>query len=295
MFEPTITVIYIALVLFGLVLGSFAGASVWRLRARQLAADKKAGEPIDHAEYSQLKKLAHQKLSSDRSRCLHCGYELRWYDLIPLASWLLLRGRCRSCHKPIGIMEPLIELGTALFFVLSFMLWPVALTSALPIAGFIIWLIAGVGLAIMFAYDTKWFLLPDRVNFAVIVLGLISAILMIIASPNVLDAFLNVVGSVIVLSGIYFVLYMVSKGRWIGFGDIKLGLGLGLLLGDWRLAFIALFLANLIGTLIIIPLMATGKLKRNAHVPFGPLLIAGAIIAKLVGMGIAEFYTLSLM
>jgi leader peptidase (prepilin peptidase)/N-methyltransferase len=295
MFEPIIAVIYVALVLFGLVFGSFAGASVWRLRARQLAADKKAGEPVDHAEYAQLKGLAHEKLLSDRSRCLHCGYELRWYDLIPLVSWLSLRGRCRSCHKPIGIMEPLIELGTALFFVISFLLWPIALTSALPIASFIIWLIAGVGLAIMFAYDAKWFLLPDRVNFAVIGLGFVSAILMIIASPNVLDASLNVVGSVVVLSGIYFVLYMVSKGRWIGFGDIKLGLGLGLLLGDWRLAFIALFLANLIGTLIIIPLMATGKLKRNAHVPFGPLLIAGAIIAKLVGMGIAEFYTLSLM
>jgi leader peptidase (prepilin peptidase)/N-methyltransferase len=295
MFEPIIAVIYVALVLFGLVFGSFAGASVWRLRARQLAADKKAGEPVDHSEYAQLKGLAHEKLLSDRSRCLHCGYELRWYDLIPLVSWLSLRGRCRSCHKPIGIMEPLIELGTALFFVISFLLWPIALTSALPIASFIIWLIAGVGLAIMFAYDAKWFLLPDRVNFAVIGLGFVSAILMIIASPNVLDASLNVVGSVVVLSGIYFVLYMVSKGRWIGFGDIKLGLGLGLLLGDWRLAFIALFLANLIGTLIIIPLMAIGKLKRNAHVPFGPLLIAGAIIAKLVGMGIAEFYTLSLM
>lgn len=295
MFEPTIIVIYIALILFGLALGSFAGATVWRLRARQLAADKKAGEPVDHAEYTQLKKLSHQKISTDRSRCLHCGYELRWIDLIPLVSWLTLRGRCRECHKPIGIMEPLMELGTALFFLLSFIFWPVALTSALPIAGFIIWLIAGIGLAIMFVYDTKWFLLPDKINFAVIGLGLVSAILTIIASPNIIGAILNVLGSVAVLSGIYFVLYMVSRGRWIGFGDIKLGLGLGLLLADWKIALIALFFANFIGCLIVIPLMATGKLKRNAHVPFGPLLIAGAIVAKLVGMGIAEFYTLSLM
>ena len=295
MFEPTIAIIYIALVLFGLVLGSFAGATVWRLRARQLEADKKAGERVDHAEYTQLKKLAHQKVATDRSRCLHCGYELRWYDLIPLVSWLSLRGRCRECHKPIGIMEPLIELGTALFFVLSFAFWPVALTGGLSIAGFIIWLIAGVGLAIMFAYDAKWFLLPDRVNFIVIGLGLVSAILTIFSASNVLDAFLNAIGSVAVLSGIYFVLYLISKGLWIGFGDIKLGLGLGLLLADWKIAVIALFFANFIGCLIVIPLMATGKLKRNAHVPFGPLLIAGAIIAKLVGMGIAEFYTLSLM
>jgi len=292
MFEP---VIYIALVLFGLVLGSFAGATVWRLRARQLEADKKAGEPVDHKEYTQLKKLAHQKVATDRSRCLHCGYELRWYDLIPLVSWLTLRGRCRECKKPIGFMEPLIELGTALFFVLSYVLWPVALTGTLPIAGFILWLIAGVGLAIMFAYDTKWFLLPDKINFAVIGIGLVSAILTIIAAPNVVDAIFSVLGAVAVLSGIYFVLYIVSKGRWIGFGDIKLGLGLGLLLADWRLAVIALFLANLIGCLIVIPLMAIGKLKRNAHVPFGPLLIAGAIVAKFVGIAFIDFYMFGLI
>lgn len=295
MFEPTIAIVYVALVLFGLILGSFAGATVWRLRARQLVADKKAGEHVDHAEYTQLKKLAHQKVATDRSRCLHCGYELRWYDLIPLVSWLMLRGRCRQCHQLIGRMEPLIEIGMALFFVLSFAFWPVALTGVVAIAGFIIWLIAGIGLAILFTYDAKWFLLPDKINFVVIGLGLVSAVLTIISADNVWGAIASVIGSVAVLSGIYFVLYLISKGRWIGFGDIKLGLGLGLLLADWRIALIALFLANFIGCLIVIPLMLSGKLKRNAHVPFGPLLIAGAVIAKLVGMGIAEFYTLSLM
>lgn len=288
-------IVYLALVLFGLVLGSFAGASVWRLRARQLIVDKKDGEPVDEAEYKMLKSLAHQKASNDRSRCLHCSYELRWFDLIPLVSWITLRGRCRKCRKPIGYMEPLIELGTAAFFVASYALWPFDLTSSLMIAQFIIWLISGVGLAIMFAYDARWFLLPDKVNFAVIGLGAVSASLMIIASPNHVGALLSVVGSVLVLSGIYYALYLISRGRWIGFGDIKLGLGLGLLVGDWQLALIALFFANLIGCLVVIPLMVTGKLKRNSHVPFGPLLIAGAVVAKLVGVGIAEFYVLSLM
>lgn len=285
----------VGLTLFGLVLGSFAGATVWRLRARQLVADKKAGEHVDHKEYTQLKQLASEKVSQDRSRCLHCGYELRWYDLIPLVSWLTLKGKCRDCRKPIGYMEPLIELGTALFFVGSYLLWPAELNGGLQISMFILWLAAGVGLAIMFAYDAKWYLLPDKINFAVIGLGLASAFLTIIASDNVPVAILSVLGSVAVLSGIYFVLYLVSRGRWIGFGDIKLGLGLGLLLADWRLALIALFAANLIGCLIVIPLMITGKLKRNAHVPFGPLLIAGAVVAKLVGLAIAEYYTLSLM
>ena len=288
-------VIYVGLVLFGLVLGSFAGASVWRLRARQLVADKKAGEHVDHAEYKKLKKLAQEKTSQDHSRCLHCGYMLRWYDLVPLVSWLSLKGRCRNCHKQIGHMEPLIELGTAAFFVASYALWPVELVGGLQIAIFGLWLLSGVGLAIMFAYDAKWFLLPDKVNFAVIGIGLVSAVLMVIDSTDKLGAIFSILGAVAILSGIYFVLYLISKGRWIGFGDIKLGLGLALLLGDWRLALIALFAANLIGCLIVIPLMVSGKLKRDSHVPFGPLLIAGAVIVKLVGIGIAEFYTLSLM
>lgn len=288
-------VIYIGLVLFGLVLGSFAGATVWRLRARQLIADKKSGEPYDHKEYAQLEKLGRQKISTDRSRCLHCSYELKWYDLVPLVSWLMLRGRCRDCRKPIGTMEPLVELGTALFFVLSYLLWPYGLSTPLGVASLAIWLVAGVGLAIMFIYDTKWYLLPDKINFAVIGLGLISATLMIISSTDMMGALLNVGGSVAILSGIYFVLYLVSKGTWIGFGDIKLGLGLGLLLGDWQLAFIGLFAANLIGCFIVIPLMIAKKLTRTSRVPFGPLLIAGAVVAKLVGIGIAEFYALSLM
>jgi len=288
-------VIYLSLALLGLVLGSFAGATVWRLRARQLVADKKAGYTVDHSEYTQLKKLTHQKLSKDRSRCLNCSYTLQWHDLIPVLSWLTIGGRCRKCRHPIGRMEPLIEIGVALFFVASYALWPYPLTDAAAIAGLIIWLVAGIGLAIMFAYDSKWYLLPDSINFAVIVLGLVSASIVIASSDTTVDAALNVVGSVAVLSGIYLVLHLISKGRWVEFGDVKLGLGLGLLLANWQLAVIGLFFANLIGFLIVVPLLLAGKLKRNAQVPFGPLLIAGVVLAQFIGLGIAEFYTLSLM
>ena len=287
--------LYVALVLFGLIFGSFAGATVWRLRARQLVADKKAGERVDHKEYLTLKSLATTTLSKDHSHCLHCGYELKWYDLIPLVSWLGLKGRCRKCRQPIGVFEPLIELGTAAFFVVSYALWPVDITSPIPVIMFGLWLLAGVVLAILFAYDAKWFLLPDALNFTLIGIGIISALVMIIGANDHLAALLNVLGAVGVLSGIYLLLYLVSGGRWIGFGDVKLGLGLGLLLGDLQLAVLALFLANLIGCLIVIPLMITKKLKRDSHVPFGPLLIAGMIVAKLVGMIIIETYLLTLM
>jgi leader peptidase (prepilin peptidase) / N-methyltransferase len=283
-------VIYGALILIGLCMGSFAGAMVWRLRAAQLASDKQQNEPYDKAEYARLKKLNDTKTSQDHSRCLHCSYELRWYDLIPLVSWIGLGGKCRQCKTPIGRMEPILEIGVAAFFVASFALWPYTFDTIIDVARLIVWLIAGVGLTIMFAYDSKWFLLPDRVNFTVIGLGVVTSIIAVIQSDSPVDVLVSIGGSVAILSGLYLVLYHVSRGQWIGFGDIKLGLGLALLLADWRLAFIALFAANLIGCLFVLPAMALGRLKRDSHVPFGPLMIAGAVLSQFIGIYVAETY-----
>ncbi len=284
------TILYIALVLVGLCLGSFAGATAWRLRARQLVQDKEAGQNYNHTEYKSLHKLASASVTKDRSQCLHCSYVLKWYDLIPVLSWIVLRGKCRNCRKPIGYLEPLIELGVAAFFVLSYMLWPYSLSTPFEIGRLIIWLASGVGLAILFIYDLKWFLLPDKVNLTLIGLGVLSSIFVLINSEDLVSTLGSIGGAVIVLSGIYFVLYKISKGKWIGFGDIKLGLALALLLADFRLAFLALFAANLIGCLIVIPQMIAGKLKRDSHVPFGPLLIAGTVVAQLAGLYLVEWY-----
>lgn len=285
----------VALAIFGALFGSFAGAQVWRLRALQLKQDKKAGEKIDRKEYSRLKKLMGVKVSKDRSRCLECGYELKWYDLIPIVSWLTLRGKCRECRRPIGRMEILLEVGLAAFFVGSFLLWPTSFDTALHIASFVTWLAAGVVLAILFAYDAKWYLLPDSMNFTLAGLGLVYAVLVVLQAPDTMEAVYMALGSVGILSGIYLVLYLISKGSWIGFGDIKLGLGLGLLLADWRAAFIALFLANFIGCLIVIPGLATKKLQRTSRVPFGPLLIVGMILSFFISPWIIEHYLFALV
>jgi len=283
-------VIYLTLIIFGLCLGSFAGASIWRLRARQLVQDKADGEHIDQNEYKRLHKLTESSLINDHSQCLNCSYKLRWYDLIPLLSWLALGGKCRKCRKPIGYLEPLIELGVAIFFVASYAFWPYPLSSGLEVARLVLWLIASVGLAILFAYDTIWSLLPDQITFTVIGIGVCSAFIAIIGSNDKVGALLSVLGSILILSGIYWMIYIISKGMWIGFGDIKLGLGLALLLADWRLAFLALFAANFVGCLIVLPAMLIGKLKRNSRIPFGPLLIVGFAIAGLAGNYIISLY-----
>lgn len=283
-------VVLIALVLIGACMGSFAGATVWRLRARQLSFDKKHKEPYDTVEYARLKKLLGKKTMEDRSRCLECGYELKWYDLIPIVSWLSLGGKCRSCRKPIGAFELLMELGMVAFFVLSYIFWPGGVQTPLEIAHFGLWLVAGVIMGVLFAYDVKWFLLPNTYTLALAVVGLAIVGVVAAESGEVLGTILTAVGAVAVLAGLYGVLYAVSGGRWVGFGDVKLGVGLGLILVEWQLALVALFLANLIGCLIVIPLLAAKKLKRNSHIPFGPMLIAGTILAFFIGTPLLNWY-----
>ena len=280
----------IALAVFGAAFGSFAAAQVWRLRAAQLAADKKAKEPYDHKEYNRLKKLLGKSVAHDRSRCLSCGYTLKWYDLIPVISWLSLGGKCRQCRKSIGWFELGMEVGLALFFVLSFLWWPGGVGSGLAIAHLALWLAAGVVLAMLFAYDAKWFLLPDRLTILLAIFGVAVVAVTAAQGSNILVTILSALASVAILSGLYAVIYVISKGQWVGFGDVKLGVGLGLLLVDWQLALVALFLANFIGCLVVIPLMAVKKLTRSSHVPFGPLLIAGTVLALFIGWPIITTY-----
>ena len=282
-------VIYLALVLIGLCMGSFAGATVWRIRAYQLVGDKQNGEDVNEKELDRIKKLK-KPLLKDRSVCLRCGYELKWYDLIPIFSWFSLGGKCRQCKKPIGYFEPLMEIGVAVFFVLSYAFWPYPLHSTLDITRLLLWLVAGVPLAILFAYDLKWSLLNPTVNQIVIIMGFFSSVLVIISSANPIESIFSIIGAVLILSGLYFVFYIVSRGRWVGDGDPVLGLGLALLLADWKLAFIALFAANLIGSLAVMPGLIMKRLKGDSHVPFGPLLIAGFIVAGLFGNLILNWY-----
>jgi leader peptidase (prepilin peptidase)/N-methyltransferase len=276
-------VIYVLLTTLGLSLGSYAGATVWRLRTRALNQDKKDGKNIDATEYKRLKKLINTSLFTDRSRCLNCTYILKWYDLIPLISWISLGGKCRKCRKPIGYLEPMIEFGVVAYYILSYVFWPYPLTNGLEIARFVLWLIAGVPLAISFAYDAKWSLLDRSVSYVLIVIGLCSATLVVIGSHNAFATTLSIIGSATILSGLYYLLYKVSHGRWVGGGDYVLALGLALLLADYRLAYIALFAANLVGCIVVLPGIMTKKLKRKSHVPFGPLLIVGFVIAGLAG------------
>ncbi len=286
--------IYLTIGFLGAILGSFAGAQVWRLRARQLVDDKKHGYKVKASELKQLKTLINKKFGEDRSRCLSCQRELRWYDLIPIFSWLSVAGRCRYCKKPIGWTEFLLEVGLGLLFVASLAVWPGPIDNWVEVVKLILWLSGLVALAILFVYDSRWMLLPDTVNLPLVGIGLVYAILTLFDSSNLAGSLWSLLGAVAILSGLYLAVYLLSRGAWIGFGDVKLGLGLALFLLDWRLAFLALFAANLIGTIIVLPGMIAGKMRRNMKLPFGPLLIAGFLIAWYFGPAIINWYQLVL-
>lgn len=285
---------YIAFLVFiglaGTAFGSFAGAQVWRLRARQLEEDKKNGEKVSRTEYSRLKPLLKKSIKEDRSRCLSCGHELAWYDLLPIVSWVTLRGRCRYCKKQIGWTEFLLETCLGLIFVCSIIFWPGDISQPIEWAKIFLWLSALVVLAINFVYDMRWSLLVSWLNWALIGLGVIFATLTIISSGDITAGILSTAGSVLVLGGLYGLLWLISRGKWVGEGDIYLGTGIGLFLGDWKLALIALFLANLVGTLIVLPSLMTNRLERGSHIPFGPLLIIGGLLAWFFGPTILDWY-----
>lgn len=255
----------VGLGLLGLCMGSFVNALVWRLHKNR-------------------------DFVRERSECTHCHHVLAWYDLVPVVSWLSLRGRCRYCHQPIED-SPLVELGVSGLFVLSYIFWPFGFATVASQVVFGLWLVVLVLLAALFVYDQRWSLLPDKLVFPLIGLACVVSAMRFFALEKLapLDGAFMIAGGVTVMSGLYAVLYVVSKGAWVGFGDVKLNIALGAMLG-WSGALLAVFLANILGVLVVVPGLLSKKLTRRSRVPFGPFLIAAFVITWLWGRLILDWY-----
>lgn len=256
----------IALGLLGAMMGSFAGAVAWRLHANRTFVN-------------------------DRSECESCHHKLAWFDLVPVMSWLLLGGKCRYCKKPIGWLTLLAESVVAVVFVVSYMFWPLGFMTWQATALFVLWLGYIVSLAVLLVYDVRWMLLPDKIVLPLIGVGFVDAALRISLMPgaDIVDLATHVVLGAGVLAGLYGGLYTLSRGRWVGFGDVKLGVFIGAVLG-WQGALLTLGLANVIGLCVVLPGLATGTLTRTSRVPFGPFVIVGFIIAGLFGEQLISWY-----
>lgn len=272
--------IIFVLVVLGLILGSFVNALVWRVReqSRSITRRKK------NIESSKDLSIVH-----GRSMCPNCHHTLAAKDLLPVLSWLELRGKCRYCQKAISWQYPLVEVLTSLLFVVSYIWWPLEF-NAMGTINFIVWLIVLTGFMTLFVYDLKWLLLPNRIVYPLVVVSGVMALINILVFDGGLHMAGDVAISLLIASGIFYGLFQVSKGKWIGGGDVKLGLIIGFVIGVPLQAFLVLFTASLIGTMTVLPGLVSKKIKATSRIPFGPYLIVGTIIIKIFGASIVHWY-----
>lgn len=280
------------LAILGLILGSFVNAFVWRLHEQETLLEKKK-KPTKQ-------QLAKFSILKGRSMCPDCRHELAPKDLVPLFSWLFLGGKCRYCRKPISWQYPLVELSTAALFAVSYAFWPYTLNSGhsghsgLSYVIFGVWLLFVTMFMALTVYDLRWLLLPNRVVFPLMLLAVVYVLLLALDRGQVrvvLDAALGA----LVLAGTFWVLFQVSAGRWIGGGDVKLAVVLGLLAGTPLKALLVLFVSSIIGTVFAIPLLMRGKKALKTQVPFGPFLLAATVIVVLFGSSMLDWYTQKLL
>lgn len=275
--------IYIVL-LVGLCLGSFVNALVWRLHEQnQIHKSKNSKKNLSSQNNKELSIL------NGRSMCPNCRHQLSYAVLIPLFSWLALKGKCRYCHKPISWQYPAVELLTAILFVFSYIYWPMQFNNHGNVM-FGFWLAILTGLIALAVYDIKWFLLPNRIMFPLLLLVAMQVLVNILFFGAGWAVLVSVFWGIVIGGGIFYGIFQVSKGKWIGGGDVKLGALLGIIVGGPWAGFLLLFISSLLGTFVTLPLLATKKLKPTSKVPFGPFLIMASVIVYIFGTGIIDWY-----
>ncbi|KKU80689.1 MAG: Prepilin peptidase [Candidatus Gottesmanbacteria bacterium GW2011_GWA1_47_8] len=196
-----------------------------------------------------------------RSHCDHCKKTLRWFELIPLLSFVLQTGRCRRCHKKLSIQYPLVELATGFMVVL---IQGQAFEARQGLALGLIF----SSLLVIFVADLKYMIIPD----SMIVIGIFGVLLQGRALGGLQGSALSGLGAAV----FFLALFLVTRGRGMGFGDVKLAFLLGLWLGFPRI-IIALYLAFLTGAVVGVTLILGRKKKLKSKIAFGPFLVIGAI------------------
>ena len=265
------------LIVLGLCFGSFDNALVWRLR--ELSKPKK----------QRVASKGDLSITKGRSMCPDCQHTLAWYDLVPVLSWLSVHGKCRYCHRPISAQYPIVELVTAALFVISYLYWPQTVVGR-GLFDLGIWLAAVTAFMALTIYDLRWMLLPDKIVYPLITLAGLNRLLDSLIFHTTWRSFLGSIVGAIIGGGLFYVLFQVSDGKWIGGGDVKLGFALGFLAGDPLQAGLVLMVASVLGIIGALPAIVTGKMRRDLQIPFGPFLMAGCFIVVLFGQSLTTWY-----
>jgi leader peptidase (prepilin peptidase)/N-methyltransferase len=224
-----------------------------------------------------------QSVVRPRSRCPRCDTPLADRDNVPVLSWLVLRGRCRSCGEPISARYPLVELTTAGLFAVAGLRF--GADWALP--GFLLFF--AVLLAVS-AIDLEHFIVPNRIVYPAIVVSVPLLALAAVVDGEGGRLARALVGALAAFAGLLVLRLLYPRG--MGMGDVKLALLLGLFLGWLGLGHVVvgLFLGFLLGSVVGVGLMAAGRRGRKDHLPFAPFLAAGAVLAVFVGQPLLDWY-----
>jgi prepilin signal peptidase PulO-like enzyme (type II secretory pathway) len=247
--------IYI-IIIFGLIIGSFLNSLIWRLYE---------GESL-----------------KGRSFCPHCRKKIHWHDNVPVLSFLLLQGRCRYCRKKISWQYPLVEISTALLFVLAYL----QVQNNIFVLNYLLLarnLLVIAVMTIVFVYDFRW----QLVSLVVVVPAIIIFIVF-----NIFLSFVwwQILVSGLILSFFFLAQYIITRKKGIGEGDIWLGALAGVLLVKFNLLFIMVFLTYIIGSIVALSLILFGQKKWGEKLPLGVFIAIATVITMLYGSSISQWY-----
>lgn len=240
--------------LFGLIIGSFLNCLIWRLYKEETVLG--------------------------RSYCPNCGKELKWYDNIPLLSFIILGGRCRFCDEKISWQYPLVELITGLLFTLAYYF---SLKNGLSFLELFFYFFVVSLSVIIFVFDLRWYLIPI---WTVVVGGLVIIALNLFFGVSVVSLLI----SMLVGAGFFGIQYLITQGKGIGEGDIWLGALFGAIFPNLKLLILTIFLTYIIGGLVAAILLIFKVRKIGSQLPLGIFLSLALVIVLFFGQGIINWY-----
>ena len=244
----------IAAVVLGLLVGSFLNVCIYRLPRRESVA-----WPASH--------------------CPSCRRALAWYENVPLVSWLVLRGRCRTCRTPISIQYPIVEAATGALFGAAYYWY-----GPTPLG--IVRTLFGCAMIVLFVIDLQHRILPNVITLPGIAAGFVASLFL---PPGWLSSLIGIAAGGGILFAIAEAYYRLRGIEGLGMGDVKMLAMIGAVLG-WPLMLLTLVLASFAGSVVGVGLMASGRGGMQAALPFGTFLALGALVASVAGDPILSWY-----
>ena len=210
------------------------------------------------------------------SRCPACGHRIRWFENIPVLSWLALRGKCSACGTRIGLRYPLVEIATALLFgALGWLIGPQ------PLA--LLWCGVAATLLALSLIDWDTTVLPDAMTLPLLWAGIVAAALGWLPTLTLMQSVAGAAAGYLSLWAVYWLFKLTTGKEGMGYGDFKLLAALGAWLGATAILPIVL-MASVLGAVVGLVMKATGALRQGRFVPFGPFLAGGGLVVMLVGL-----------